>query len=34
MSRALVVLLAVMFTGRAEAQALRPLVKYGRGLSP
>jgi hypothetical protein len=30
MSRALVVLLAVLLTGRAEAQGLRPLVKYGK----
>jgi hypothetical protein len=30
MSRALVVLLAVMLTGRAEAQGLRPVVKYGK----
>jgi hypothetical protein len=30
MSRALVVLLAVLLTGRAEAQGIRPLVKYGK----
>jgi hypothetical protein len=30
MRRALVLLLAVVLTGRAEAQGLRPVVKYGK----
>jgi len=30
MSRALVLLFAILFTGRAEAQGLRPVMKYGK----
>jgi hypothetical protein len=30
MTRALIMLLAVLLTGRAEAQGIRPLVKYGK----
>jgi hypothetical protein len=30
MSRVLFLLLAILFTGRAEAQGLRPVVKYGK----
>jgi hypothetical protein len=30
MTRAMVLLLAILFTGRAEAQGLRPVIKYGK----